>query len=48
MKNSTRVTIMLDNDLMKSVRSKQAQKINEDQKTYSFSAALNDMLREKI
>lgn len=45
MTNSTRITIMLDDDLLKKVRTKQAKKINDEQKTYSFSAALNDMLR---
>jgi hypothetical protein len=44
----SRVTIMLDDDLEKMIRIKQAKKIQSENKSYSFSEALNDFLREKL
>ncbi|MEK6829267.1 MAG: hypothetical protein AABY15_04005 [Nanoarchaeota archaeon] len=44
---SERVTIMLDSDLAKKIRLKQAKKIQTENVSYSFSQALNDSLREK-
>lgn len=40
-----RITIMLDDDLATKIRTKQARVIQRDQKSYSFSQALNDELR---
>ena len=42
---SKRITIMLDDDLDKKIRTKQAKKIQSEQTSYSFSQALNDELR---
>ena len=44
----SRVTIMLDDDLEKIVRTRQAKKMLSSNQSYSFSEALNDFLREKI
>jgi len=41
-----RVTIMLDDDLDKKVRIRQAKMIQQKQATYSFSRSLNDILRK--
>ncbi len=43
-----RVTIMLDEDLDKKIRNKQAKMIQETQSSYSFSNALNDVLRKGL
>ncbi len=47
MKNTTtRVTIVLQNDLLKKLRTKQSKVIAESQTTYSFSRTINDALRK--
>ena len=43
-----RITIMLDDVIEKKIRRKQARKIMETRKSYSFSAAVNDALRGKL
>ncbi|WP_428326358.1 hypothetical protein [Nitrosopumilus sp.] len=41
-----RRTIMIDDDVAKKVRNLQAKKIKETAGTVSFSAVINEMLRE--
>ncbi len=43
-----RVTIMLDEDLDKKIRNKQAKMIQDIQSSYSFSSAINDVLRKGL
>lgn len=43
-----RVTIMLDDDLVKKLHEIQAKRIKESTKSVSFSAVLNETLRKKI
>jgi len=43
-----RITIMLGDDLEKKVRSYQAKKIQKENSSYSFSKAINDVLRKSI
>ena len=45
---SRRVTIMLNDDLDKKLRLRQAVNIKEFQETYSFSQAVNDALRKAL
>jgi len=45
---SKRITIMLDDDLDKKLRLKQAKQIQTEQRSYSFSQALNDALRSSL
>ena len=45
---SKRVTIMIDDDLDKKVRIKQADLIRKYQKSTSFSSVVNDIIRGKI
>jgi len=47
-KMSLRITVMLDEDLAKSLRKKQAKLLMHSKKSISFSAVLNQTLREKI
>ena len=42
---SQRITIVLDDDLLKSLRQKQAKLIKESSKSVSFSRVLNASLR---
>ena len=46
--NSDRVTVMLDKDLAKKLRMKQAKLIQNDPKSVSFSRVLNDVLRKAL
>lgn len=46
--DSTRVTIMLDKDLAKKLRAKQAREIQSSTKSVSFSRVLNDVLRKAL
>ena len=46
--NSDRVTIMLDKDLAKKLRLKQAKEIQNNTKSISFSKVLNDVLRKAL
>lgn len=43
-----RVTIMLDDELMKKIRIKQAQLIKKSAENVSFSRVLNDVLRSTL
>ena len=45
---SKRVTIMLDDELVKKIRTKQAQLIKKSEKSVSFSSVLNDTLRNAL
>jgi hypothetical protein len=45
---SKRITIMLDDDLDRKVRIKQAELIKKSQKSTSFSKVINEVLRGKI
>jgi len=47
-KMSHRITVMLDDDLAKSLRKKQAKLLMHSKKSISFSAVLNQTLRENI
>jgi len=43
-----RVTIMIDDDLDKKLRLRQAKMIQQEQSSYSYSRALNDVLRKSL
>ncbi|MCH7966740.1 MAG: hypothetical protein IIB02_04880 [Thaumarchaeota archaeon] len=43
---SKRVTIMIDEDLDKKLRLRQAKMIQQEQASYSYSKVLNDTLRK--
>ncbi len=43
-----RITIVLDTDLLKKLREKQAKRIKETTKSVSFSSVVNDTLRKGI
>ncbi len=43
-----RITIMLDDDLLKKLHEIQAKQIKESTKSVSFSAVLNETLRNSI
>lgn len=43
-----RVTIVLDNENAKKLRTKQAKRINDTNKGYSFSQAINDVLSKAM
>ena len=43
-----RVTIMIDEDLDKKIRLRQAKMIQQEQFSYSYSRALNDVLRKTL
>ena len=45
---SKRITIMIDDDLDKKLRTYQAKQIEKIQKTYSYSKAINDILRKSL
>lgn len=45
-KKARRVTIMIDNELDKKLRLRQAKLIQQDQGTHSYSSVLNDLLRK--
>lgn len=45
---SKRITIMLDDDLDKKLRLKQAKMIQNTNGTYSFSKMLNEVLRKAL
>jgi len=48
MGKANRITIMLDNDLDKSLRKIQAKKIIQHQGSYSFSKILNETVRKGL
>jgi len=43
-----RITIMLDDDMDRKLRIKQADLIRKNQKSTSFSKVINDVLRGKV
>ncbi len=45
---SKRITIMIDDDLDKKLRTYQAKQIEQMQKTYSYSKAINDILQKSL
>ena len=45
---SKRITIMIDDDLDKKLRLRQAKTIQHEQTSYSYSKALNDTLRKSL
>lgn len=45
---SKRVTIMIDGDLDKKLRLKQAKLIEKEQSSYSYSKVLNETLRKVL
>jgi len=45
---SKRITIVLDDDNIKKLRTIQAKKIKESDKSVSFSRVINDVLRKKL
>ena len=47
-KKSRRVTIVLDDDLVKKLRERQSKLIKKTTSSVSFSRVLNDILRESL
>ena len=45
---SKRVTIMIDDDLNKKIRFRQANLIQQKQTSYSYSRVINETLRESL
>jgi len=45
---SKRITIMIDGDLDKKLRQRQAKMIQQKQTSYSYSRALNEALRKVL
>jgi hypothetical protein len=45
---SKRVTIMIDDDLDKKLRQRQAKMIQQNQTSYSYSKTLNELLRKAL
>ena len=45
---SKRVTIMIDDDLDKKLRMRQAKLIQQEQSSYSYSRVLNEVIRKSI
>ena len=45
---SKRVTIMIDDDLDKKLRLRQAKMISQEQSSYSYSKVLNETLRRTL
>jgi len=45
---SKRVTIMIDEDLDKKLRLRQAKLIQQEQSSYSYSKVLNEVLRKSL
>ena len=43
-----RVTIMIENDLDKKIRTYQAKKIQKENSTFSYSKTVNELLRKAI
>ena len=43
-----RITIMIDEDLDKKLRLRQAKMIQQEQSSYSYSRVLNDILRKSL
>ncbi len=45
---SKRITIMIDDDLDKKLRLRQAKMIQQNNESYSYSKAMNDVLRKAL
>jgi hypothetical protein len=45
---SKRVTIMIDEDLDKKLRLRQAKMIQQEQTSYSYSKVINEILRKSL
>jgi hypothetical protein len=45
---SKRVTIMVDEDLDKKIRLRQAKMIQQEQTSYSYSKTLNEIIRKSL
>jgi hypothetical protein len=45
---SKRITVMIDNDLLKKLHEMQAKQIKESTKSVSFSRVLNETVRKSI
>ena len=45
---SKRITIMIDDDLDKKLRLKQAKLITQNQSSYSYSKVLNETIRKSL
>ncbi len=45
---SKRITIMIDDDLDKKIRLRQAKLIQQEQSSYSYSRVVNDTLRKSL
>jgi len=45
---SKRVTIMIDDELDKKLRLRQAKMIQQEQSSYSYSRTLNEILRKNL
>jgi len=45
---SKRITVVLDDDNIKKLRTIQAKKIKESDKSISFSRVINDVLRKQL
>jgi len=45
---SKRITIMIDDDLDKKLRLRQAKMIQKEQSSYSYSRALNEVIRNSL
>ena len=45
---SKRVTIMIDEDLDKKIRLRQAKMIQQEQASYSYSKTMNEVLRKSL
>ena len=43
-----RVTVMIDDDLEKKLRLRQAKMIQQEQASYSYSKVLNEVLRKSL
>jgi len=48
MQLSKRITIMIDEDIDKKLRFRQAKMIQQEQSSYSYSRVLNDTLRKVL
>lgn len=44
----SRITIIIDNDVAKKLRTMQAKKIQKESKNVSFSRVINEILRESL
>ena len=45
---SKRITIMIDDDIDKKLRQRQARMIQQTSETYSYSKTINDILRKSL